>query len=162
MYCGRAFCISLTHPERPLTSCLHVVTVTDYKSAFTVYHHENGPESGTIKFTKYITNIGGHYDTSTGRVTCRYPGIYVFSLHLYKDTDDNYAQCYIRKNGSNQLLVYSRRGKSDDSGYYESSNTLVIHLDRGDIIDLGSCTEYRTMLIGQWWTTFSGFLLKAD
>ena len=85
----------------------------------------------------------------------------MFSLHLYKGYYDNYAQCYIRKNGSNQLLVYSQRGRSDDTGYYGSSNTLVIHLDRGDIVNLGDCSQYDTM-IGDIWTTFSGYLLKAD
>ena len=136
-------------------SWFNAVTVTDYTSAFTVHNDANGPTSGTIKFVNFITNIGGNYDTSTGQFICQYPGIYVFSLHLYKETDDHYAQCYIRKNGSNQLLVYSQRGKSGDSGYYESSNTFVIHLDRADSIDLGGCTGYDT-IIGGIYTTFTG------
>ena len=143
------------------TLCVRVVSVTDYMSAFTAFDRANGPSEGTIKFTSFINNIGGHYDTSTGQFTCPYPGIYVFSHHLYKDRNKDIAYWYIRKNGSNQLFVYSRRGRSDDTGYYGSSNTLVIHLDRGDIVDLGGCSEYHAMYSGIW-TTFSGYLLKAD
>ena len=66
-----------------------IIIITDTKSAFTVKEPVDGP-GDTIIFTKYITNIGGHYDTSTGIFTCQYSGIYLFSLNILKDESENY------------------------------------------------------------------------
>ena len=134
---------------------------TEYKSAFTVWDRSNGPTSGTIKFVNVITNIGGHYDTSTGQFTCKYPGLYVFSLHILKSPNYDIAYCHIRKNGSNIIYVHSSRGSSSYRGYYGSSGSVVFYLDHGDTVDIGGCTDDSTFGSGKE-TTFSGFLLKAD
>ena len=64
----------------------HATTGTMYlfsgvKSAFTVKSPVEGLLTNTLRFTSAITNVGGHYDTSTGLFTCEYPGIYVFTLN---------------------------------------------------------------------------------
>ena len=58
-----------------------------------------------------------------------------------------------------KVLTKSDPHSSSDGGLYESSNSVILHLDRGDRIDLGSCTKANTMY---YWTSFSGFLLRAD
>ena len=135
---------------------------TDYMSAFTVWGRRNGPTAGTIKFITAITNTGGHYDTSTGQFICQYPGIYVFTLHIMKDANgDDFAYCFIRMNGSNQVRAFSNPSSNSDWGFYESSNTVALHLVSGDVVDTGSCSSYDTILADTR-TSFSGFLLKAD
>ena len=140
------------------SSCLHVVSYTEYKSAFTVYYPADGPTSGTIRLTTVITNIGGHYDTSTGQFTCGYPGVYVLSLHIYKHPSYNRAYCNIRKNKTDVIHTYSNP-YGNNHEVTGSSNSVILHLKQGDTVDLGDCTSASTM----WdWTSFSGFLLTSD
>ena len=106
-----------------------------------------------------ITNIGNHYDASTGKFHCKYAGVYIFSLSLYKKSTADSAQCWIRKNGSNVLYAYSDPNLNADRGFYEASNFVVLHLNISDVVDVGGCTKIDTMA---YETSFSGFLLKAD
>ena len=73
----------------------------DYASAFTLY--ATFPLEGAFGNIKFIggvkTNIGGHYSTSTGQITCEYPGLYLFSVNIYKKKAANQGSCYIRQNG---------------------------------------------------------------
>ena len=105
-----------------------------------------------------ILNIGGHYSTTTGRYTCYYPGIYVFSLNLYKGSRaSGEVYCDIRKNGSNVALA--NVPNEGVYGYYESSASTVLRLARGDTVDVGSCNNPSNI---HKYTSFIGFLLKAD
>ena len=140
-----------------------MISLTDSKSAFTVYNPYNGPASGTIRFNNVRTDIGGHYNTSTGQFKCQYPGTYVFLLHILRDSGHTFAHCYIRKNKSNMVYVYTH--PSSTSGYYSSSNTVVLHLVSGDVVDTGGCSDAVTMNdngYNGYLTTFSGFLLQSD
>ena len=138
---------------------LSLCSVIDIKSAFSVRNPTGGPKSGTITFTHLITDIGGHYDRATGKFTCQYPGIYVFSLNIVKADGEATAVCYIRKNDNNMASVAANPFIS--SGWFGSSNTVVFHLLSGDVVHLESCTPAITMSSG-YTTTFSGFLLQAD
>ena len=135
--------------------CLYV---TEYKSGFTYYSPQDGPRNGTIRFIGKKSNIGGHYDSSTGQFNCPYSGIYVFFLHIRDRgvSPSSLTRCWIRKNGSINLYNYLSR---IDYGRYESSTSLVLHLSQGDIVDLGECSIADTF---GGWSTFSGFLLQAD
>ena len=108
-------------------------------SAYTAIYPEDGPGSSTVKLITAVSNIGGDYNINTGQFICQHPGIYVFTLHLYKKYDVNAAYCYIRKNGSDKVWAYSDPYK--DNGYYESSNTVILELTHGDRVDLGSCSS---------------------
>ena len=132
-------------------------------SAFTVSHPVDGPTLGTIRFINVITNIGGHYSTSTGVFTCQYPGLYYFVLHIMKKDGRDYARCGMRINGSNIVFVLTAPDSDSDGGYYGSTNSVMLHLVNGDRVNLASCTTPDTMYINyNWFTTFSGFLVKAD
>ena len=134
---------------------------TGVKSAFTVSYPFAGLTSGTIRFSHVITNIGGHYNTSTGIFTCQLPGIYVFALHIMKNSGIDNAICIIRKNGSNVVVAETDPDSSSDGGFYSSTNSVVIHLVHGDKVDTGSCSPIAN-IYGYDFTTFSGFLLRAD
>ena len=74
--------------------------VTGAMSAFSVSNADSGPSAGTIRFIYVVTNIGGHYSTTTGVFTCQYDGLYAFTLTIIKNSGHDEAYCYIRKNGS--------------------------------------------------------------
>ena len=131
----------------------------DPTSAFAVYGATPTNKSPTVVFPPSAVklNIGGHYNTTTGKYTCHYQGIYVFSLNLYKKSTANYVYCYIRKNGS--VHAVARVASDSEYGFYESSASTVLRLTRGDTVDVGSCSNPGN-IDGR--TSFIGFLLKAD
>ena len=92
-----------------------------------------------------LENISRHQRENT---TANIPG-YTCSRCIF-------AHCYIRKNSVNKVRAYlDPKGCS----YEEASNSAVLHLSRGDKVDIGGCSSVGSM----WgWTSFSGFLLKAD
>ena len=87
----------------------------------------DGPIDGTggdITFETFITNIGGHFDRPTGRFTCRYSGIYLFSLNLQKHESEPKTFCYIYENGVLQAGTNSNPGTT--GGWIGSSNTVLL------------------------------------
>ena len=131
-------------------------------SAFTVYKAVAGLTPGTIRFTDTISNIGGHYSTYTGIFTCKYPGVYVFALHVMTDRQSTYAQCFIRKNGYNVVPAWIDPDNGARDGYYGSSNSVVLHLVYGDKVNVALSSPLANIHTSWRDTSFSGFLLKAD
>ena len=113
--------------------------------------------SRVVVFSSTRLNIGNHYSTSTGKFTCYYPGVYVFSLNLYKKTGASRVYCYIRKN--NSWYAKADVPSESQSGFYESSASTIFHLNRGDTVDVGTCSNADDIDNA---TSFTGFLLKAD
>ena len=50
-------------------------------------------------------------------------------------------------------------GDTDTYGNYGTSNSVVLELNRGDVVDLGGCTDYTTMDDTGTGTSFTGYLL---
>ena len=113
-----------------------------------------------VRFTHVITNIGGHYSNSTGEFICQYSGIYVFDIHIMMIPGRVLAFCRIIKNGGGVLSAFLSPDSKSNGGYYGTSNSVVIHLVRGDIVGLGDCSSIH--FDSDFDTTFSGFLLEAD
>ena len=97
----------------------------------------------------------------TGEFTCEYPGIYMFVFHIMKNVGYGQAYCWIRKNWSGLIGVQTSVQMDIADSYIGISNALVLHLVRGDVVDLGGCTSADSIYSGTE-TSFSGFLLKAD
>ena len=131
--------------------------ITDVKSAFTVTNPAAGPTSGTILFSRTVTNIGGVYDTSNGKFICQYPGIYVFHLHIA----ETWAYCYIRKNGANMIFADTHVQGIVASSNVGSSISVILHLDRLNTVDIGGCSAI-DIFWSDWSMSFSGFLLQED
>ena len=72
-------------------------------SAYTAAYQADGPGSGTVKLITAVLNIGGDCNINTGQFMCQHPGIYVFTLHLYKEFSVSHGDYYIRKNGSGMI-----------------------------------------------------------
>ena len=69
------------------------------------------------------------------------------------------AYCHICLNNVKQAGVYAFPQAT--GVYIGSSNTVILHLYRGDEIHLDICTRAKTMVMDVQ-TTFSGVLLQAD
>ena len=133
--------------------------VSDPMSAFAIVIRTPtyNSSSGVAVFPSTNLNIGNHYSTVTGQYTCYYPGVYVLSLNLYKKSGASKLYCYIRKNRGG--VAIANVPSESEFGYYESSTSTIFHLDRGDTVDVGSCYNPDYIL---YYTSFTGFLLKAD
>ena len=113
--------------------------VVGSNSAFTVKDAERFDPYTDIRFTSVITNIGDHYDNTTGKFVCEYPGIYLFTSFMQESPYCNFKKNY------NTIMSF------------RTSATLIIQLYKGDIVQIADC-GYRKYMYGG---TFSGVLLKA-
>ncbi|XP_018587844.2 complement C1q-like protein 2 [Scleropages formosus] len=113
-----------------------------------------------LKFDDVVTNLGNHYDASTGKFTCQVPGIYFFTYHvLMRGGDGTSMWADLCKNGQ---VRASAIAQDADQNYDYASNSVVLHLDSGDEIYVkldggkahgGNNNKY---------STFSGFILYPD
>ena len=130
-----------------------------YESAFSAYYPLPFSQNATtLKFHMIYTNIGGDYNETSGNFTCRYPGIYIFTLHLHHNASDK-AVCDIVRNGQNTVTAYSMPLMQRQVIHlYEAGNSIVLHLNSGDVVTV-RC-EKDSGLLG--YSSFTGILIKAD
>ena len=81
----------------------------------------------------------------------------MFSLNLYKGSGRSGVNCAIRKSGVD--VAYANVPTNGESGWYGSYASTVLHLNRGDTVYVGDCSNPGNILN---YTSFIGFLLKAD
>ena len=154
--------LKCTHPSnndwKVNSSHKGISLLSDHQSAFAIYRESPTYSSSTkvLIFPSTTTNIGNHYDNTTGQFTAQYAGIYVFVLNLYRVNGLDHVFCYIRKNGS-KVAIGRIQLKSEQ--HAESSGSTVVHLDPGDKVDVGNCDNPWEIDIR---TSFIGFLLQAD
>uniref|UniRef100_A0A671L3Z9 Complement C1q-like protein 3 n=2 Tax=Sinocyclocheilus anshuiensis TaxID=1608454 RepID=A0A671L3Z9_9TELE len=113
-----------------------------------------------LKFDDVVTNLGNHYDPSSGKFTCSIPGIYLFVYHvLMRGGDGTSMWADLCKN--NQVRA-SAIAQDADQNYDYASNSVILHLEPGDEIYIkldggkahgGNNNKY---------STFSGFMVYAD
>ncbi|KAK9410558.1 complement C1q-like 2 [Crotalus adamanteus] len=113
-----------------------------------------------LKFDDVVTNLGNHYEPSTGKFTCQVRGIYFFTYHiLMRGGDGTSMWADLCKNGQ---VRASAIAQDADQNYDYASNSVVLHLDSGDEVYVkldggkahgGNNNKY---------STFSGFLLYPD
>ncbi|XP_055071535.1 complement C1q-like protein 2 [Misgurnus anguillicaudatus] len=113
-----------------------------------------------LRFDDVVTNVGSHYDPTTGKFTCQVSGIYYFTYHvLMRGGDGTSMWADLCKNGQ---VRASAIAQDADQNYDYASNSVVLHLDSGDEIYVkldggkahgGNNNKY---------STFSGFILYPD
>ena len=128
-----------------------------YQSGFIAQVPVNGPSNGSITFTSIISNIGNQFNSTTGKFTCDHPGMYFFTLSLYQTYSSRDTHCDIRCNGARMTYVDSNTSSSD--GFYQASNSVVLHLNKGDIVNLEGCANASTIASA---SSFGGFLINSD
>ncbi|XP_069762734.1 C1q-related factor [Narcine bancroftii] len=113
-----------------------------------------------LKFDDVVTNLGNHYDGSSGKFTCSIPGTYFFTYHvLMRGGDGTSMWADLCKNGQ---VRSSSIAQDADQNYDYASNSVILHLDAGDEVYIkldggkahgGNNNKY---------STFSGFIIYTD
>ena len=123
---------------------------------FTVY----GPDlnsSNPLIFNSIVTNIFNGYNKTSGKFTCQFPGLYLFTVMVYRHRNHSSSSyCYIYVNG---IYTYVKADADGPANIWPTStNTLVRHLNKGDKVYL-VCGNVANMY---HLTGFSGVLIQPD
>jgi hypothetical protein len=108
-----------------------------YQIMFSAQRSSGVTAPAVIPFDTIVTNVGGHYSTSTGRFTSPVAGIFLFytTYTLDRTTNTGDIYCDIRKNGSIFLRVYTN-GHSDASAHPTQSGEIILPMAIGDYVDV--------------------------
>ena len=142
--------------------CIHIFS--GLQSAFTVTGFQKDiPQNATntVIFPVAKSNFGGHYNVNSGKFTCVYNGVYFFLVNLYfKNADIPY--CWIRKNGIIHVEAWAHPTAPQNGHFTESTASVLLHLARGETVDVGHCGSDSGVGVIDDKSTFSGVLLHAD
>ncbi|CAN0341650.1 unnamed protein product [Lampetra planeri] len=151
----------LDHAKSPGKCCCTCSDdATMPKSAFTAKLSTPRPASGSpIKFDMILTNSGNHYNPSTGKFTCVYPGTYYFVMHVCVFWESVFAN--LKKNGE----VVNRYHSAWVNGWpgVAVSGGSVLSLKEGDQVWLEVTGAYNGIFVrNDIDSSFSGFLLSPE
>ncbi|XP_045177892.2 complement C1q tumor necrosis factor-related protein 4-like [Mercenaria mercenaria] len=135
-------------------------------SAFSVYNPYNRTSDGVsrLTFSSIIYQHGNDFDLSSGTYKCSIPGTYYFAATLVKKRSSSrvdLVDCDLYKNRNKLIIIKVDPTDNDtDKGSAAISQSVVINLDKGDNVYLGSCSDPSTRM--EYWSSFTGFLLYPD
>jgi hypothetical protein len=141
-----------------------MIFFSDHLSAFSVnmpfnYSSINGTDK--LTFSNTIYQQGHDFDKSTGTFTCSIPGTYHFSVTLVKQRSGSRVDrvfCELFKGTSSMILIKVDPTDDDtDKGSASISQSVVLHLDKGDQVYLSRCLDPAVYM--EYWSSFTGFLL---
>ncbi|MCJ8743651.1 hypothetical protein PDJAM_G00096580 [Pangasius djambal] len=123
--------------------------------AFYAALKEDFGKEDILKFSTVMTNLGDHYDSSTGTFTCKFAGVYYFSYHIVKNGLSLRADLVLNDNKIVASAVAVDALHTDTA-----SNSAVLQLRDGDRVYVRLNKSDSTLKGTQnLFSTFSGHLL---
>lgn len=109
-----------------------------------------------FKFNKIMSNYGNGYSTSTGKFTCKIPGLYFFTISIISYT--NYETAWIVKNKSDvvEALTTSVSTVLFKQRFESGSTSAVLKLNIGDKVWVKTYSKATY----EWNSCFSGMLIS--
>ncbi|XP_070194658.1 complement C1q tumor necrosis factor-related protein 3-like [Littorina saxatilis] len=114
---------------------------------------------GVFHFDVVPYNIGNGYSTNSGIFTAPFSGVYVFIVNIMITNDESYIQVAIDKSGT--PLAETHADSSNADTWNKGMTHVTVHLTEGEQVWVRQ-NDGGTGIFGEWWTTFTGFLLHAD
>ncbi|XP_015207626.2 complement C1q tumor necrosis factor-related protein 4 [Lepisosteus oculatus] len=118
-------------------------------------------EKQALSFDVEYVNIGGHFDKSSGRFTCRFPGAYYFAFTVGKHPSRCVSVKLVKNGGDVQAMVFDE----DDSKHRAmQSQSLMLSLREGETVWLYSQPHERFAVYSNQgrYITFTGFLIYPE
>lgn len=133
---------------------------TQARSAFSVAISKSYPKERTpIRFDRILMNEGAHYNTSSGKFTCVFPGVYYFSYDI--TLANKHLAIGLIQNGKYKIKTFDANTGNHDV----ASGSTVLRLKKGDQVWLQIFySEQNGLFFDPFWTDslFTGFLIYAD
>ena len=97
---------------------------TDLTSTSTTYFKDS------VATVDVVSNVGSHFDTSTGRFTAPISGKYQFNVCLYNnETGDTAHYLSVFVNGSHYNTIKLGLYQNADTAYPDNTNSLSVSID---------------------------------
>ncbi|KAK7489153.1 hypothetical protein BaRGS_00019667 [Batillaria attramentaria] len=132
-----------------------VVAFHAYESS----HPISSTASGPIVLHNVFTNVGDGFDTQTGYFTAPMSGLYQFHANFMSNDFPQYVHAAIMVD---QLLVAVGISDSRHSYFDDVGIAAVVHVNAGQRVFLKNVDSRANSYYGGDYTSFSGFLLRAD
>lgn len=112
-----------------------------------------------LKYQRVMTNVGNCYNSATGVFTARVPGTYYFRYTMYNNNAGRpNTVVSLMKNTYRMVTTWDT---ADGDVHDSASNAAVLQLDAGDSVFVQLRAHRVVYDDGNYYNTFSGFLLFA-
>ena len=123
-----------------------------FSAKLSAYEHQI-TDSEIIKFDVVMTNIGGHYSSSTGYFVAPVEGTYFFLATTFS-CHNKYVETYLNRNGEYLVSMHA----DGDDGHETGSIGIVLELIQGDYVYVIHNGNQGGCIYGEF-SNFSGFLI---
>ncbi|XP_056456805.1 complement C1q tumor necrosis factor-related protein 2 [Gadus chalcogrammus] len=130
------------------------------RSAFSVAMTKSYPQERLpIRFGRILLNEGDHYNATSGKFVCAFPGVYYFTYDI--TLANRHLAIGLVHNGNYKIKTFDANTGNNDV----ASGSTVLQLRRGDQVWLQIFYSGQNgLFFDPYWTdsTFTGFLIYAD